>query len=173
MEHEFEIRAELLYGRAHGKESSSAYEEGRAEAVRAGTGNNSGSDTTVHTAAHRDPVRDAGGDGTGRASTENAGGTRQLAAGVPPQAVREADSVCDAGTDGRTAESGEASGADDRTGWEAEREIFFAAQNQTTQTAPLSSGMGLADGGYGSDGAGYGSVASARSSSYAEEDSLP
>ena len=159
MEREFEIRAELLYGRAHDEESSSAYEEDRAEAVYAGTGNNSGSDAT--TADHCDPVRDAGGDGTGRASTENAGGTRQLAAGVPPQAVRETDSVCDAGADGRTAEGGEASGADDRTGWEAEREIFFAAQNQTTQTAPLSSGMGLADGGYGSDGAGYGSVASA------------
>ncbi|MBR2131027.1 MAG: relaxase/mobilization nuclease domain-containing protein, partial [Oscillospiraceae bacterium] len=159
MEHEFDIRADIIYGRAHDEESSSAYEEDRAEAVYAGTGNNSGSDAT--TADHCDPVRDAGGDGTGRASTENAGGTRQLAAGVPPQAVRETDSVCDAGADGRTAEGGEASGADDRTGWEAEREIFFAAQNQTTQTAPLSSGMGLADGGYGSDGAGYGSVASA------------
>ena len=84
-----------------------------------------------------------------------------MAEGVPPQTVRKPDSLCDTGTDGRTAEGGEASGADDRTGWEAEREIFFAAQNQTTQTAPLSSGMGLADGGYGSDGAGYGSVASA------------
>ena len=161
MEHEFEIRAELLHGRAHGKESSSAYEEDRAEAVRAGTGNTSGSDTTAHTAAHRDPVRDAGGNGTDRAPTENVGGTEHMAEGVPPQTVRKPDSLCDTGTDGRTAEGGEASGADDRTGWEAEREIFFAAQNQTAQTAPLSSGMGLADGGYGSDGAGYGSVASA------------
>ena len=159
MEREFEIRAELLYGRAHDEESSSAYEEDRAEAVYAGTGNNSGSDAT--TADHCDPVRDAGGDGTGRASTENAGGTRQLAAGVPPQAVRETDSVCDAGADGRTAEGGEASGADDRTGWEAEREIFFAAQTQTSQAAPVSSGVGLADGGHSSNGAGYGSVASA------------
>ena len=80
---------------------------------------------------------------------------------VPAEDLRETDGVCDTGADGRTAEGGKASGADDRTGWEAEREIFFAAQNQTTQTAPLSSGMGLADGGYGSDGAGYGSVASA------------
>ena len=161
MEHEFEIRAELLHGRAHGKESSSAYEEDRAEAVRAGTGNTSGSDTTAHTAAHRDPVRDAGGNGTDRAPTENVGGTEHMAEGVPPQTVRKPDSLCDTGTDGRTAEGGEASGADDRTGWEAEREIFFAAQNQAAQTAPLSSGMGLADVGYGSDGAGYGSVASA------------
>ena len=37
--------------------------------------------------------------------------------------------------DGRTAEGGAASGADDRTGWEAEREALFSAQNQTSQTA--------------------------------------
>jgi len=161
MEHEFEIRAELLHGRAHGKESSSAYEEDRAEAVRAGTGNTSGSDTTVHTAAHRDPVRDAGGDGTNRTQTENTGGARQLAEGIPPQTVRKPDSVCDTGADGRTAEGGEASGADDRTGWEAEREILFSAQDQTAQATPVSSGMGLADSGHAHDGAGYGCVASA------------
>ena len=160
MEHEFEIRAELLHGRTHGKESSSAYEEERADAVFTRTGNNTGSDTAAHTAAHRDPVCDAGCNGTDRAPTEITGGARQLAAGVPPQTVRKPDSLCDTGTDGRTAEGGEASGADDRTGWEAEREIFFAAQNQTTQTAPLSSGMGLADSGHGGDGAGYDSVAS-------------
>lgn len=161
MEHEFDIRAGLLYGRAHGKESSSAYEEDRAEAVFAGTGNNSGSDTTAHTAAHRDPVCDTGSDGTDRAPTENVGGTEHMAEGVPPQTVRKTDSLCDTGTDGRTAEGGEASGADERTGWEAEREIFFAAQNQTAQAAPVASGMGLADSGHGGDGAGYGSVASA------------
>lgn len=161
MEHEFDIRAELLYGRAHGEESSSAYEEDRADAVHAGTGNNYGSDTTAHSAAHRDPVRDAGGDGTNRAQTENAGGARQLAEGIPSQAVREANNVCDTDADGRTAEGGETSGADDRTGWEAEREIFFAAQNQTAQVAPVASGMGLADSGRGGDGAGYDNVASA------------
>ena len=161
MEHEFEIRAELLYGRAHGDEPSSAYEEDRAEAVRAGTGSNSGSDTTVHTAAHRDPVRDAGSDGTDSAQTKNTGGARRLAEGVPPQTVREADSICDTGADGRTAEGSEASGGDDRTGWETEREIFFAAQNQTAQAASVSSGMGLADSGHDYDGTGYGSVTSA------------
>ena len=83
-----------------------------------------------------------------------------MAEGVPPQTVREAESICDTGADGRTAEGGEASGADDRTGWETEREIFFAAQAQTAQTASVSSGMGLADSSHRSDGAGYGSVAS-------------
>ena len=40
---------------------------------------------------------------------------------------------------GRSAEDGTASGADDRTGWEAEREFFFSAQNQTSQTASATS----------------------------------
>ena len=52
---------------------------------------------------------------------------------------------------GRAAEDGAASGADDRTGWEAEREFFFSAQNQTSQTASTTSqysGIDLsADGG--------------------------
>ena len=156
MEHEFEIRAELIYGRTHGEKSSSAYATDRAAAdyyadsVRTGGEGTSCGDQLDDTREH----------GTPRESVADTGGTEQLADGAPPQAVREADSVCDTDADGRTAESGEASGADDRTGWEAEREIFFAAQNQTAQAAPVSSGMGLADSGHGSDGAGHGSVAS-------------
>ena len=52
---------------------------------------------------------------------------------------------------GRSAEDGAASGAYDRTGWETERELFFSAQNQTSQTASTTSqysGIDLsADGG--------------------------
>ena len=40
---------------------------------------------------------------------------------------------------GRSAEDGAASGADERTGWEAERELFFSAQNQTSQAASTTS----------------------------------
>lgn len=157
MEHEFEIRAELFYGRTHGKESSSAYEADRAGASHtADTGGAAGAG-----ASRGDQLDDAGIHRAHREPVENLGGTERLADGVPTQAVRETDSVCDTGADGRTAEGGEASGADDRTGWEAEREIFFAAQNQAAQAAPGSSGMGLADSSYGSDGTGYGSVASA------------
>ena len=157
MEHEFEIRAELFYGRTHGKESSSAYEAGRAGASHtADTGGAAGAG-----ASRGDQLDDAGIHRAHREPVENLGGTERLADGVPTQAVRETDSVCDTGANGRTAEGGEASGADDRTGWEAEREIFFAAQNQAAQAAPGSSGMGLADSSYGSDGTGYGSVASA------------
>lgn len=53
-------------------------------------------------------------------------------------------------TDGQTAEGGEASGADERTGWEAEREAFFSARHQTAQTAATAPGWphmgGPADG---------------------------
>ena len=52
---------------------------------------------------------------------------------------------------GRSSEDGTVSGADDRTGWETEREFFFSAQNQTSQTASATrqySGIDLsADGG--------------------------
>ena len=64
--------------------------------------------------------------GTHRESVADTGGTEQLADGAPPQAVREADSVCDTDADGRTAESGEASGADDRTGWEPKSSLHFS-----------------------------------------------
>ena len=52
---------------------------------------------------------------------------------------------------GRSSEDGTPSGADDRTGWETEREFFFSAQKQTSQTASAThqySGIDLsADGG--------------------------
>ena len=54
---------------------------------------------------------------------------------------------------GRSAEDGTASGADERTGWEAEREFFFSAQNQTSQTASTThqySGIDLSANGGGS-----------------------
>ena len=54
---------------------------------------------------------------------------------------------------GRSAEEVSPSGADDRTGWEAEREFFFAAQNQTSQTASAThqySGIDLSANGGGS-----------------------
>ena len=158
MEREFEIRTGLIYGRAYGEKPSPAYEESRATAVYTGTGNNSGSDSATHTAAHRDPVCNAGGDGTDRAQTENAGGAERPADGISPQTVREADSISDTISDGRTAEGSETLGADGRTGWEAEREAFFSSE---VQTAPVTSGMGLADGDHDHDGAGYGSIASA------------
>ena len=58
--------------------------------------------------------------------------------------------IRDRDADGRAAESGEAFGEDERTGWEAEREAFFSAQHQTAQTAAAAPGWshmgGPADG---------------------------
>ena len=54
---------------------------------------------------------------------------------------------------GRSSEDGTPSGADDRTGWKAEREFFFSAQNQTSQTASATcqySGIDLSANGGGS-----------------------
>ena len=156
MEHEFEIRTELLYGRAHGEKSSPAYGTDRTGADHAAdAGRAAGAGTS-----RGGQLDDAREYGAHRESVENTGGTEHMADRVPAEDLRETDGVCDTCADGRTAEGGEASGANDRTGWEAEREIFFSAQDPTAQDAPVTSGMGLADSGYGSDGAGYGSIAS-------------
>ena len=75
----------------------------------------------------------------------------------PQESQRTAGAAPDPDADGRAAESGEASGADERTGWEAEREAFFSAQNQTAQTAAAASGWSH----MGGPADGDGSVASA------------
>ena len=154
MEREFRIRQQIIMGRTETAQSAET-------CTGTDAGGNSGVSGAAGAGASRgDQLDDAGIYGAHREPTEDLGGTERMAERVPAQAVREADGVCDTGADGRTDESGETSGADDRTGWEAEREIFFAAQNQAAQAAPGSSGMGLADSGYGGDGAGYGSIAS-------------
>ncbi len=56
-----------------------------------------------------------------------------------------AHSVSHSRADGRTAEDAEASGNDGRTGWEAEREAYFAQQAQTAE--PASAGVGRSHGG--------------------------
>src|SRR5699024_8467912 len=63
---------------------------------------------------------------------------------------RTAGAAPDSDADGGASESGEASGADERTGWETEREAFFSARHQTAQTAAAAPGWshmgGPADG---------------------------
>ena len=72
------------------------------------------------------------------------------AVGKEPTCADGTASGAGADTDGRTAESGEVSGAAERTGWEAEREAFFSAWHQTAQTAAAAPGWshmgGPADG---------------------------
>ena len=141
MEYEFRIRAEIIHGRAVGEEPTRA--DGTDHAAASGAG----ADTASQSASYESGV---GG------SAE-----RTLHTGVPHretdwlseegQRTAGAASLTDAA--GRSAESGAASGADDRTGWEAEREFFFSAQNQTSQTASATcqySGIDLSANGGGS-----------------------
>ena len=147
MEYEFRIREEIIYGRAVGEEPSCTDSADHISAVcteHAATPD-TGADTYSRSASHE---RRLGG------SAE-----RPLHAGLPrretdrlsEEGQRTAGAVPDLDTGGRAAESAEASGADDRTGWKAEREFFFSAQNQTSQTASAThqySGIDLsADGG--------------------------
>lgn len=141
MEYEFRIREEIIYGRAIGKEPTCAD----------GTVASTGADTASRSASHESRV---GG------SAE-----RPLHTGVPHRETdqlsekdqRTAGAAPEPDADGGAAESGEASGADERTGWEAEREAFFSAQHQTAQTAAAAPGWSHTGGPADGDG----SVASA------------
>ena len=138
MEYEFRIRAEIIHGRAVGEEPSRAGGTDHAAASGAGA------DTASRSASHK---RGVGG------SAE-----RPLRTGVPHRETdrlseedqRTAGAAPDPDADGGAAESGEASGADERTGWETEREAFFSARHQTAQNAAAAPGWshmgGPADG---------------------------
>ena len=144
MEHEFRIRAEIIYGGVEAAPSADASNAGADSCSASGAG----ADTSSRSASHE---RGVGGDdglplhtGVSRRETDRAVEENQRTAGAAPES----------NADGRAAESGEASGADERTGWEAEREAFFSAQHQAETAAPGWSDCGsLADDG--------GSVASA------------
>ena len=149
MEYEFRIREEIIYGRAVGEEPSctDSADHISADSTEHAATPGTGADTYSRSASHE---RGLGG------SAE-----RPLYAGLPrretdwlsEEGQRGAGAAPDPDADGRAAESGEASGADERTGWEAEREAFFSAKYQTTQAtsaAPGWSDMGSpADGGSG------------------------
>ncbi len=131
MEHEFRIRAEIVSARTQAAQrpadrTSDADTTSRSVSLENGLGaNNERSGCAVVSCE----------------SADRSVGARQQA----DVAASHADAA------GRSSEDGAASGADDRTGWEAEREFFFSAQNQTSQTASATcqySGIDLsADGG--------------------------
>lgn len=139
MEYEFRIRKEIIYGRAVGEEPTCA-------------------DGAAHTA-------DAASRSAFHESRVGGSAERLLHTGVPrgeadrlsQESQRAAGAAPDPDADERTAESGEASGANERTGWEAEREAFFSARHQTAQTAAAAPGWSHLDGPADGDG----SVASA------------
>ena len=131
MEHEFRIRAEIVSARTQAAQhpadsTSDADTTSRSVALESGLGAND----EIH-----------GCTVVPCESADGSVGERQQA----DVAASHTDAT------GRSAEDGAASGADDRTGWETEREFFFSAQNQTSQTASTTSqysGIDLsADGG--------------------------
>ena len=125
MEHEFRIREEIIDGRAHGAEPTHTHSGA----------DSAGADTSSRSASLE---RGMGGDGGVHLHTDSPFGETER---VSEEAQRTAGAAPHAGADGRTAESSEASGACGRTGWEAEREAFFSAQDQPAQSgvsAPVS-----------------------------------
>ena len=131
MEHEFRIRAEIV--------------SARTQAAQLPADSTAGAGTTSRSTSHE----------SGLGANDEIHGYTVAPCGSADGSVGErqqADvAASHANAAGRSAESGAASGADDRTGWEAEREFFFSAQNQTSQTASATcqySGIDLsADGG--------------------------
>ena len=130
MEHEFRIRAEIVYART--------------QAAQHPAGSTSDADNASRSESHE----------SGLGANDERSGYTVVPCGSADGSVGEhqqadvAASHTDA--DGRAAESGEASGADERTGWETEREAFFSARHQATQTAAGTPGWshmgGSADG---------------------------
>ena len=131
MEHEFRIRAEIV--------------SARTQAAQPPADSAAGAGTTSRSTSHK----------SGLGANDEIHGCTVVPCRSADGSVGErqqADvAASHANAAGRSAESGAASGADDRTGWETEREFFFSAQNQTSQTASATSqysGIDLsADGG--------------------------
>ena len=133
MEHEFRIRAEVV--------------SARTQAAQLPADSAAGADTTFRSASHE----------SGLGANDEQSGYTVVPCGSADGSVgahQQADvAASHADAAGRSAEDGTASGADDRTGWETERELFFSAQNQTSQTAPTThqySGIALSVNGGGS-----------------------
>ena len=133
MEREFRIRAEVV--------------SARTQAAQLPADSAAGADTTSRSESHE----------SGLGANDEIHGCTVVPCGSADRSVGErqqadvAASHADAA--GRSAEGGAASGADDRTGWETERELFFSAQNQTSQTASAThqySGIDLSANGGGS-----------------------
>lgn len=118
MEREFRIRAEIISGGVEAAPSAD-------NCADSGTGTGS----TARNASHEEGVD--GDDRVSRYSVVSHGPANESA----EKGQRTAGTAPDPDADGRAAESGEASGTNEQTGWEAEREFFFSAQNQTSQTA--------------------------------------
>ena len=125
MDYELRIREEIIHGRAHGTEPSRAYS----------TATDAEAESSPRSASHE---RGMCGDGGVHPHTDSLCGETDC---VSEKGQRTAGAAPNQSTDGRATESSAASGADGRTGWETEREVFFSAQHQSAQSvsaAPVS-----------------------------------
>ena len=137
MEHEFRIRAEIVYART--------------QAAQHPAGSTSDADNASRSASHE----------SGLGANDERSGYTVVPCGSADGSVGEHQQtdVAASHTDavGRSSEDGAASGADERTGWEAEREAFFSAQHQAAQTESAGHSMdqsAVGTGGPGADWAG-------------------
>ena len=161
MEHEFRIRKRLIYGAAERDEQEAAstvsdFQSAEHTDTRSA---GAGADTDTDAAAHRGSMCDTGDGRAVGTTVENAGAAQQhtgeLVADAGTEGGRQhklAADGCSDQADGRTDETGNASGEDGRTGWEAERETLLAAQAAPAQDH--ASGSGLAGSHSGVDDAG-------------------
>ncbi len=137
MEYEFRIREEIIYGRAHGNEPSHAAES-------------KSNVSSAESAAHRTPLPDAASGGAVGGPTGEHGEFEFVADGVPETSLQNTQRVSDTDAAGRVTETAGTPGADNRTGWETEREAFLSTQHQVAQTAAATPGWSdvgsLADG---------------------------
>ena len=129
MELEFAARAEIVYGRADGTQSSGIC---NAE-YRTDSG------TVYHSA-----MSHSGRVGETDTAVGTTGEQVRMAGEVSEGIVRSPVFLSDPNANGRAAEIDKASGSNGRTGWEEEREAFLSSQIQTAQT--VSAGMGVAHG---------------------------
>lgn len=133
MEHEFRIRAEIV--------------SARTQAAQRPADKTSDADTTSRSVSLENRL---GANDKRSGYTVVPCGSADGSVGAHQQADVAASHTDAAG---RSSEDGTASGADDRTGWETERELFFSAQNQTSQTTSTThqySGIDLSANGGGS-----------------------
>lgn len=143
MKYEFRIREEIIYGRAVGKEPS------RADGTDYAT-SGAGADNAPRSASH-----ESGVGGTAEQPLHTGGPHRETDR-LSEEDQRTAGAAPNTDADGGAAESGEASGADERTGWETEREAFFSAQHQAAQTESAVHSMDQFAVGTGGPGADWG-----------------
>ena len=177
MEYEFRIRDDLVRGRTFGDEPARASAQtsaadagpraGRSADYRTGadthastdydTGASSAADDAARSTCGGDPVSHTGGAEQDGAADRISDAEQFRSDNISETAEWNTRNISNSDADGGSAEEDNASGVDDRTGWEAEREAFLSAQVPIAPAAAAA--LGWPD--LGSPADGSGGVASA------------